>query len=112
MFELLDQRLSRASAAGRPLPRRVVLTGGGSLLPGVRELAEDVFRAPVRLALPANVKGLGETYSTPAFAAVSGLLRWELSGAPDAMRAGVDRANGETGAGLFRSVGHWLKENF
>jgi cell division protein FtsA len=113
IFELLDMRISKASAAGRPLPRRIVLTGGGSQLAGLRELAEDVFRAPVRLAKPANVKGLGETYSSPAFAAAAGLLRWDLMGAPDASRGSVERpAHGETGAGVFRRVASWLQENF
>ena len=79
----------------------------------LRELAEDVFRAPVRLAKPANVKGLGETYSSPAFAAAAGLLRWDLMGAPDASRGMAERpAHGETGAGVFRRVAGWLQENF
>lgn len=113
IFELIDMRISKASAAGRPLPRRIVLTGGGSQLAGLSELAEDVFRAPVRLAKPANVKGLGETYSSPAFAAAAGLLRWELMGAPDASRSNSERsAHAEAGVGVFRRVASWLQENF
>jgi cell division protein FtsA len=112
MFELMDMRLSKASAAGRPLPRRIVLTGGGSLLPSIRELAEDIFRAPVRVALPSNVKGLGETYSSPSFAAAAGLLRWEMMGAPDATRTGADPIGGDSGQGTFRRVASWLQENF
>ena len=91
IMELMDGRLSKASASGRPLPRRIVLTGGSSQLGCLKELAEDVFRAPVRLAKPANVKGLGETYSSPAFAAAAGLLRWDLMGGPDAARVNGDR---------------------
>jgi cell division protein FtsA len=112
LFELMDMRLSKASAAGRPLPRRIVLTGGGALLPSIRELAEDIFRAPVRIALPSNVKGLGETYSSPSFATAAGLLRWELLGAPDAMRTGAETGGGDAGEGLFRRVTGWLQENF
>lgn len=112
IFEIMDERLSKASAAGRPLPRRIVLTGGGSQLPCLRELAEDIFRAPVRIAKPANARGLGETFSSPSFAAAAGLLRWELMGAPDAMRAGADRTSGVSGNGAFGRVAGWLKENF
>ncbi len=112
IFELMDQRLSRASAAGRPLPRRIILTGGGSQLGCVRELAEDVFRAPVRLARPTNVKGLGETFGTASFAAAAGLLRWELMGSPDVGRPAIDRAHTDAGAGMFRRVASWLQENF
>ena len=43
ILELLELRLSRASARGRPLPRRIVLTGGACQLPGTREVAEAVF---------------------------------------------------------------------
>jgi cell division protein FtsA len=112
IMELLDSRLSKASATGRPLPRRIVLTGGSSQLPCLRELAEDVFRAPVRLAKPSNVSGLGETYSSPSFAAAAGLLRWELMSTPDPSRGGVDRGAGDHGSGLFRRVTGWLQENF
>jgi cell division protein FtsA len=112
LFELMDMRLSKASAAGRPLPRRIVLTGGGSSLPSIRELAEDIFRAPVRIALPSNVRGLGETYSSPAFAAAAGLLRWELLGAPDVLRSDAQHVGADSGRGMFRRVTSWLQENF
>jgi len=112
ILELMDGRLSKASASGRPLPRRIVLTGGSSQLPCLQELAEDVFRAPVRLAKPANVKGLGETYSSPAFAAAAGLLRWDLMGGPDPSRGGGDRAAMDHGSGLMKRVFGWVQENF
>jgi cell division protein FtsA len=112
ILELMDGRLSKASATGRPLPRRIVLTGGSSQMPCLQELAEDVFRAPVRLARPANVKGLGETYSSPAFAAAAGLLRWDLMGGPDPSRFSGDRAAADPGGGLFKQVFGWVQNNF
>jgi len=112
IMELMDGRLSKASATGRPLPRRIVLTGGSSQLACLKELAEDVFRAPVRLAKPANVKGLGETYSSPAFAAAAGLLRWDLMGGPDAMRANGDRIATDQGGSLVKQVFGWVQKNF
>jgi cell division protein FtsA len=112
IMELMDGRLSKASASGRPLPRRIVLTGGSSQLACLKELAEDVFRAPVRLAKPANVKGLGETYSSPAFAAAAGLLRWDLMGGPDAMRANGDRIASDQGGSLAKQVFGWVQKNF
>ena len=112
IMELMDGRLSKASASGRPLPRRIVLTGGSSQLACLKELAEDIFRAPVRLAKPANVKGLGETYSSPAFAAAAGLLRWDLMGGPDAMRANGDRIASDQGGSLAKQVFGWVQKNF
>ncbi len=112
IMELMDGRLSKASASGRPLPRRIVLTGGSSQLACLKELAEDVFRAPVRLAKPANVKGLGETYSSPAFAAAAGLLRWDLMGGPDAMRGSGDRIAMDEGGSRLKQVFGWVQKNF
>jgi cell division protein FtsA len=112
ILELMDGRLSKASASGRPLPRRIVLTGGSSQLGCLKELAEDVFRAPVRLAKPANVKGLGETYGSPAFAAAAGLLRWDLMGGPDPLRTSTDRAASDHGGSLARQVLGWVQKNF
>jgi cell division protein FtsA len=112
ILELMDGRLSKASASGRPLPRRIVLTGGSSQLVCLKELAEDVFRAPVRLAKPANVKGLGETYGSPAFAAAAGLLRWDLMGGPDPLRTSTDRAASDHGGSLARQVLGWVQKNF
>jgi cell division protein FtsA len=112
ILELMDGRLSKASASGRPLPRRIVLTGGSSQLACLKELAEDVFRAPVRLAKPANVKGLGETYSSPAFAAAAGLLRWDLMGGPDPSRISGDRTAADQGGSLVRQVFGWVQKNF
>lgn len=112
ILELMDSRLSAASSAGRPLPRRIVLTGGSSLLPSIRELAEDVFRGPVRLALPANISGLGETYSSPSFSAAAGLLRWELIGAPDPLKPHAPRDAVDSSAGILKRMTSWLQENF
>jgi cell division protein FtsA len=112
ILELMDGRLSKASATGRPLPRRIVLTGGSSQMPCLQELAEDIFRAPVRLAKPANVKGLGETYSSPSFAAAAGLLRWDLMGGPDPSRFSGDRGAADPSGSLVKQVFGWVQKNF
>jgi cell division protein FtsA len=52
----------------------VVLTGGTSLLPGVAELAEQVFEMPVRLGLPRGVGGLSANVCDPRYATGVGLV--------------------------------------
>ncbi len=44
----------------------VVLTGGTSLMPGVVELAEQVFEMPVRLGVPAGARWPGRQRRRPA----------------------------------------------
>ena len=111
VFELLESRLSRASLKGRPLPRRIVLTGGASQLPGVRDIAETIFRAPVRLARPTKVNGLGESFDTPAFAAAAGLLKWEMTGAAGALAGGIGSPRLDQ-TGFFNKAANWFRDNF
>jgi len=51
-----------------------VLTGGTSLLPGVGELAEDVFLKPTRIGWPIYDGSLADVVRSPRFATVMGLL--------------------------------------
>jgi cell division protein FtsA len=51
----------------------VVLTGGGSLLEGMLELAEDTFELPVRPGLPQGVAGLTDDLTHPVYATAIGL---------------------------------------
>ena len=53
----------------------VVLTGGGALLSGMTEIAEQVFDAPVRIGFPERDRfgGLIEDVQSPAWAAAAGL---------------------------------------
>lgn len=52
----------------------VVLTGGTSLLPGVAELAEQVFEMPVRLGVPRGLGGLSANVADPRFSTGVGLV--------------------------------------
>ncbi len=54
--------------------RGVVITGGTSLMPGMAELAEDIFLKPVRLGMPAYGGRAGRRGADPRFATAVGLL--------------------------------------
>jgi cell division protein FtsA len=73
----------------------VVLTGGTSLMPGVVELAEQVFEMPVRLGLPRGVGGLSANVADPRFATGVGLVlhaaHGELSNGTRPLRAAEPR---------------------
>src|SRR5262245_15784087 len=56
----------------------VVLTGGTALLPGVVELAEEVFRLPARYGIPTNIGGLVEMVNSPMYATAVGLLQFAV----------------------------------
>lgn len=73
LFSLVHQ-VVRESGYEELLSSGVVITGGTSLLPGMLELAEDIFLKPVRLGMPAYVGGLADVVRTPRFATAVGLL--------------------------------------
>ena len=56
----------------------LVLTGGGSLLNGAQELAEQIFNCPVRIGKPRVFFDLLETLQSPLYATGYGLLLYVL----------------------------------
>ncbi|HPH95581.1 MAG TPA: cell division protein FtsA [Anaerolineaceae bacterium] len=77
IFLLVMQEIKRSGYDGL-LPAGMVLTGGTSLLPGIRNLASNVLGVPVRLARPENLLGLADQLYSPSYSTSVGLLNWAL----------------------------------
>ncbi len=111
ILELLRDRL-REAGFGAILNRAVVLTGGGSQLAGLTQLAQGILSKHVRLGRPVAVKGMPESANSPAFAATAGLLIYpQVAGLEflGAARGGLQA----TGTGGYLSrMGRWLRESF
>jgi cell division protein FtsA len=72
-FRLVGQMVE--GAEGRwPPPGGVVITGGGSLLPGIKAIAEEVLGCRARLGRPRVATGPLELLETPALATGVGLV--------------------------------------
>src|SRR5579862_5483162 len=71
----------------------VVLTGGGSLLPGIEPIAEDVFGLPVRVGMPNTIGGLTDAMTQPQYSTAIGLVLFGANGGGDET-AGVRRRSG------------------
>ncbi len=56
----------------------VVLTGGGSLMEGMAELAEQIFDMPAKKGIPQGFSGLVEVASTPVHSTGVGLILYGL----------------------------------
>ncbi len=74
---MVEQEIKR-SGYDSVLPAGVVLTGGGSQLPGIQKLAEKILNMPVRIAKPEKMVGLTDQISSPAYATSVGLLNWGI----------------------------------
>jgi cell division protein FtsA len=101
----------RRGGFDRQLSSGVILTGGGALLRGLSELAEQVFDCPTRLGYPLSVNGLREDINTPMLATAIGLV-------VVAQRGGGTRyymAQHQSGRGMGRTVArvkNWLGNLF
>jgi len=108
-FELVRSRLE-ASGAEKIAGRRVVLTGGASQLPGLRDLASLVLDKQVRIGRPVRVGGLAEATNGPAYATCAGLLTYAVEADTAAPRS--SRPETREPGSVFGRLGHWLREHF
>jgi cell division protein FtsA len=110
--EILEEVRARLDAAGFDhLPsQRIVLTGGGSQIPGLDGLASRILGQQVRLGKPLRVQGLPQAATGPAFSSAVGLCMnaahpqdecWDFE-------VPTDRY---TGKSLRRAV-KWFRENW
>lgn len=75
LFSLIDNEL-RSTGYKNKIKAGIVLTGGGSLLKGATELAEEVFGLPARIGVPLELgSGLSNEIESPEFATVAGLIK-------------------------------------
>ena len=70
----LAQREVKRTNLGQLLAAGVILTGGGALLEGSVELAEQIFDMPARLGNSKGFSGLEEVASSPVYATAVGLI--------------------------------------
>jgi cell division protein FtsA len=72
IFSLIAEEFAR-SAFDRSIHAGVVLTGGGSMLEGMQEMAERCLNVPVRRGAPTGLGGLADTVATPQHSTIVGL---------------------------------------
>ena len=108
LFELIAAELRRSGFEDL-VTAGIVLTGGASKIPGCLELAEEVFRKPIRLGLPQYVNGLIDVRDNPIYATGVGLL---IHGHQNQMnhmpRFGLEHS----ASGLWQRMKSWFHGNF
>jgi cell division protein FtsA len=111
IFEMVRERMAKCGQ-GTQRHKRVVLTGGGSQLTGIREMAGQLLDAQVRTGAPQHLPGLPEVARMPGFAVATGLLHYALK--PDRHYTIPESLSGSTmqGGGYLRRMGRWIAESF
>lgn len=75
IFKMVDRELQAIDRSGL-LPAGVILTGGGSKLPGLVDIGKRDFRLPVSVGFPQGYTSAIDKIQDPAFATALGLASW------------------------------------
>jgi cell division protein FtsA len=104
IFHLVWDEIRRAGYE-KSLNSGIVLTGGGAILEGMPEIAEQIFDLPIRRGSPTGIGGLADHVGSPAFATAVGLVLY-------GQRHRVVETARTPGAGAFGRVAGRLKGLF
>ena len=108
IFSLVHQVI-RESGYEELLSSGIVLTGGSAVMPGMVELAEDIFLKPVRKGTPLYSGALHDMVASPRSATVMGLLEEARLARTRGMKAAQQAGSVQT---LFGRVRDWFVGNF
>ena len=73
VLQLIQDEIKTAGF-DRSIPAGLVLTGGGAILEGIPEIAEQIFDLPVRRGAPLGVGGLADVVASPQYGTAIGLI--------------------------------------
>jgi cell division protein FtsA len=113
MEEILEMIRGRIEASGleRLAGRRVVLTGGGAQLIGVRELAGKILGKQVRLAQVRPLPGMEASLQVAPFATAIGMLHFAAA-QQEQLFVYKTRGNMLPFGGGMQKIINWFRENF
>ncbi len=105
LFELVDEEIGK-SGYRKLLPGGAVITGGGSLLAGMSEIAGEKLEIPVRCGFPDQPGELGEMLANPIYSTSIGLLMY------GAKRKAASSENRPTSKFDYRSISSKFRDWF
>jgi cell division protein FtsA len=108
LFALVHQ-VVRESGYEEVLSSGLVLTGGTSMMPGMVELAEDIFLKPARLGMPEYSGQLADVVRSPRYATVLGLL---LEAKKQYLRGHIVARQEGSAKAVWQRMKEWFLGNF
>ncbi|MEW6186820.1 MAG: cell division protein FtsA [Thermodesulfobacteriota bacterium] len=81
IFSMVNREILK-SGFGDIIASGLVITGGGSLLEGIPELAEQIFNLPSRRGYPQGFGGITDVVNSPMYATAVGLVLYGAKNLP------------------------------
>lgn len=108
IFVLVNSEIRRTDYIDL-LAAGIVITGGGAMVEGCVDLAEEVFGMPARLGTPRGVTGLVDAVTQPIYATGVGLVQFGLE---HQYRGQFASANGDMFNAILGRMKGWVKDFF
>jgi len=108
LFSLVHQ-VVRESGFEEVLSSGIVLTGGSAMMPGMMELAEDIFLKPARVGVPDYNGQLADVVKSPRYSTVLGLL---LEAKQQYLRGQIVHRQSSSASAVLQRMKEWFLGNF
>jgi len=105
----LAQQVVRESGYEEVLSSGIVLTGGSAMMPGMVEMAEDIFLKPARVGVPQYQGQLADVVRSARYSTVHGLL---LEAKKQYLRGNVIHKQQGSAKAVWQRMKEWFMGNF
>jgi cell division protein FtsA len=102
---LMVQAECNRIVANNMVAYRIVVTGGGSMLRGVKELASKIFEKQVRIGKPEILEGFSEDYNPHIYSTCIGMIKNQ------SLKIQKNPINIDNNSSWLKKCLVWLKEN-
>ena len=107
LISLVNQEIQKYNLKNF-MPTGLVLTGGGSLLQGMQDVAQETFKIPVRIGIPKTNKNFPESLNNPMYSTAYGLLLQTIN----KQNNSIDSFNGPMAAKIYYRMKSWISDFF
>lgn len=112
VFELVEKELQRVNRSAL-LPAGAVLTGGGSCLYGMVDLAKENLKLPAQVGFPNGLSGLVDKIDDPSCSVAAGAILWIVEEGHQSDSSSVNKKVRKKLGGadeILNSLKKWLKD--
>lgn len=112
IFSFVKEELEKLNILGL-LGAGIVLTGGSAMLENITDLAENVFKLPVRVGYPINIGGIKDALDNPMYSTAIGLTMYAIENRQEKGDVLATPSSGDASfSSIISKMKKWIKEMF